>query len=456
MYRASNRAAGRGQRLAVLTLGFGMLFAAASASAAPAVLYTDLASAPVGAFVTVFGKRLSGAAVVGADVISQSDTTIVLDWDGTATTVAGVPLQVTTRAGRVREATTSTLTSVCNSVAAGDVIYLRGGTYSARCGSTGWGSEQFNLGAQFSGVAFIGYPGETVTVRNMRTEDESGRANDVTIANMAMSGEWCVHGASFWESDESGSRNVRVVNVDCRGTYGSANTMTGLISSIGGDGWKVLGSRFSNNAPAPINNNHAIYVNVGADDIELAWNRFSNMRMGHVIQVYTDGPNRVYANIDIHDNEFIAASPNDIRGISNGNCTADSTFRIWNNVLINTGQDFSSIFVSCGRADVFHNTVSAGSGPTLLMQWGSPVVTARNNVFLGGGISRLTGTLTQGNNVTTGVVDNTGRLTVPVMAPSAGISTDHDAQGRGATVTVGAFESAAVPRPMSPTALLVQ
>ena len=85
--------------------------------------------------------------------------------------------------------------------------------------------------------------------------------------------------------------------------------MTGLMSSIGGDGWKVLGSRFSNNAPAPINNNHAIYVNVGADDIELAWNRFSNMRMGHVIQVYTDGPNRVYANIDIHDNEFVAASP---------------------------------------------------------------------------------------------------------------------------------------------------
>jgi hypothetical protein len=436
-------------------LGVGLCFIATAGNAQPAVLYTDLASAPVGAFVTVFGKRLSGAAVVGADVISQTDTKIVLQWEGTNVTVGGIPLGVTTRSGRIREATTSTLSSVCSSVAAGDVIYLRGGTYTQRCGVTSWGTQQFNLGRAFNNVSFIGYPGENVIIGRVLTEDGAGQADGVTIANMSLSGEDCIFGASFWQNEESGSVNGRVVNIDCRGTYGSGNTMTGLIA-FGGDGWKVLGSRFTNNAPSAINNNHAIYVNVGADDVELAWNRFSNMRMGHVIQVYTDGADRRYENINIHNNEFIAASPSDIRGISNGNCTADSTFRIWNNVLLNVGQDFSSIFVSCGQADVFHNTVRAGSGPALLLQWGSPVVNARNNVFIGGPISRLTGTLNQSNNVTTGVVDSAGRLTVPVMAPSVGISSDHDAQGRGATVTVGAFESAAVPRPNPPTALLVQ
>src|SRR5262245_25158888 len=90
--------------------------AASLAHAAPAIFYTDLPSAPAGAFVTVFGKRFTGATVAGAEVVSQTDTKVVLKWQGTDATIGGIAVPVTTRTGRIREATTSTLSSVCSSV----------------------------------------------------------------------------------------------------------------------------------------------------------------------------------------------------------------------------------------------------------------------------------------------------------------------------------------------------
>jgi hypothetical protein len=123
------------------------LFAAGLAQAAPAILYTDLAAAPAGAFVTVFGKRLAGAAVVGADVISQTDSQVVLKWKGTSATIGGIAVPVTTTAGRVLEATPSNFGSLVSGVKSGDIIYLHGGTYSSQYGTTTWGSQNLILGS---------------------------------------------------------------------------------------------------------------------------------------------------------------------------------------------------------------------------------------------------------------------------------------------------------------------
>lgn len=429
-----------GQRVAAIA---GLLSICATAAAAPGIKYTDLASAPTGAFVTVFGTDLIGA-VQGAEVISQTATKVVLRWQGTSATIGGIPVPVTTRAGRVREATPSTFGSVVSSIQSGDVIYLRGGTYSGQYGTTTWSSERLVLGSWASNTAFIGYPGETASLQDARMGDGAGKANGVTIANLKMGGEDCVFGDSYWENDESGATNGRVVNIDCHGTYGSQNTMTGLVA-FGADGWRVLGNRFSNNAPSAINNNHGVYLNVGADDAEVAWNTFRNMRMGHVIQIHTDGPARVYENIRIHNNEIIGNSNGDVRGIVVSGCTNSSTVDIYNNVLLNVGQDFSGIAVYCGQVQIRHNTLSNIRGPTLLMAWGSGfTVTARNNIFIGGAMQTSVGQLVQSDNVTSGTVGSDGRMATPVMKPNVGISTDHAAQARGSSTAVGAYESGSV------------
>jgi len=259
-------------------------------------------------------------------------------------------------------------------------------------------------------------------------------SNGLVVANVKMAGTYCVNGGSWWEAEESGAKNVRVVNIDCHGNYGSANTMTGLVG-FGGDGWKVLGNRFTNNAPAPINNNHAVYATVGADDAEVAWNLFSNMKMGHVIQQHTDGPLRQYDRLSIHDNELVGANSGDIRGINISGCTASSTSDIYNNVLLNLGQDFSGINTYCGQVKVRHNTLAKIAAPPLLVQGGT--VMAQNNVFIG---RANVGSFTGSNNVTSGTVDSTGRMVGAPKAPNVGVNVDHAGVPRGATVSVGAYE----------------
>jgi hypothetical protein len=420
------------------------LLLAGTSFAAPAILYTDLASVPNGGWVTVFGRRLQGATVAGADVVSQSDTQVVLKWKGTAATIGGVAVPVTTSSGRVLEATPSNFGSQVNNARSGDVVYMRAGNYSGKYGTTTWGAEALTLGSWASGVAYVGYPGEVAQLSNVRFEDGVGKANNTTIANLKMAAGSCIHGGMWWESDESGATGGRIVNITCNGNYGSANTMTGLVA-LGGDNWKILGNTFTNNAPSPINNNHAVYVNVGADNVEIAWNKFSNMKMGHVIQQHTDGPQRKYENLSIHDNELRGTNAQDIRGINISGCSSDSTSDIYNNVLINLGQSFSGIMAYCGQVRVRQNTLSGIAAPTISVSGGS--VTAQNNILIGQAVN---GNINGSNNVTSGSVDSTGHMSNAPSAPNVGITSDHDGNPRGSTVSVGAFEGNAVARPNAP------
>jgi len=402
-------------------------------SGGTSVSYTDLAYAPPNALVTVFGFGLD-AAVTGAEVVSQSATKTVLKWTGSAATIGGVAVPVTSRAGRVLEATASNFGTQCNSLKSGDVLYVHAGSVTQRCGVTTWGSEQITLGTKFANTAIVGYPGEAAPqMGSVRLDDGNGQGTGITIAGLKLKGTQCLRDGSWWETNESGPAGGRFVNNDCFGNYGSSNTMTGLIN-IGGDGVKVFGNHFSNNAPSPINNNHAVYINVGADDVEVGWNKFDNMKMGHVIQQHTDGTARLYERISIHDNELSAGNNQDMRGINISGCTSDSTADIYNNVLTNVGQQFSGIMVYCGKATIRQNTLSKISGPTVNAP-SSAVV--KNNILLGGA---ATGGFKGTDNVTTGTVDADGHPTTPTHAPNVGINMDHAGAPRGSTVTVGAYE----------------
>jgi len=392
-----------------------LLAAPALASGAPVIYYTDLAVGPntggesnLGAFVTVFGRgfgmtRGNGSVTIGGGQAgsyrSWADTKIVIQLgpqamsgnisvtDAAAATSNGVPFTV--GAGRVREATTATMASVVSSVQSGDVIYMRGGTYSSRYGTTTWGDRALVLGPWAANVAFVGYPGESVTIGAVNLADQGGVANGVTLANFSIRSSFdCIYGGHFWQNEESGATNTRAINLDCQANYGSANTMTGLIA-LGGDGWRVLGSYFHDTGSVAVNNNHAIYIQVGADDVEVAWNRFERIKLGHVIQTHTDGTARTYENIRVHDNEISATSPDDCRGINFGNVSSSSYGVVYNNVLRNVGQDFSAIAVYAGTWKIFNNTlVGIKASPGIVWVQGSGGhAEVRNNVIVSNGQS---------------------------------------------------------------------
>lgn len=484
---ADRSARGVGRRLARLTWALVFMFAVPGlAVAAPAIFYTDLAAAPnrggendAGAFVTVYGRgfgtmRGNGSVTVGGGQVaayrSWSDNKIVVQLGSQARsgniivrTNAGetsnsVPFTV--RDGRVLEATTSNIGSVVNSVRAGDVVYLRGGNYTGRYGTTDWGNMQFTLGPWASDTAFVGYPGETVNVRDWRVGDRSGHANGVTIANMVMRvNEQCVQGNHYWENEESGARNVRLVGNDCQGNY-NYNTQTGLIA-LGGDGWKIFGNYLHDTGTSPpINNNHAIYIQVGADDVEVAWNRFERLRMGHVIQVHTDGTPRLYENILIHDNELTGASPGDMRGVVAGNISNNSTVYVYNNIFRNLGQSFSAVLITGGTVVVEHNTLDRISAPdgAIQVSWSSaPRVTARNNIINPLSGSRAFGA-TNGSSLNQ-ITQIENKTNVPLVADrpaniltgaTATFKVDHAGVLRADPPTVGAYELGDGPVAMAP------
>jgi hypothetical protein len=420
---------------------------AALRAPAPALMFTDLTSGPNeggqdrgGVFVTLYGHRFgtrTGAATVllagqpVTRVLSWTDERIVVQLDRSAQSgdfavidaqgqrSGGVPFVV--RPGRIRfvaaegQGDGSSQRPMSPQRAAmglqpGDTLYFRAGLYDGRYADQHWGQWNYALGPNHAGrpglpVAFVGYPSELAVFEapgpnygNFGLRDGQGlesRADDIVIANLTLRGaDVCIGGGGITvavgEQAKSGAQRVRVVGVKCSARY-RGNTMTGLLS-IANDGWRVYGNDFHDTGTnPPINNNHAVYVVVGASDVDIGYNRFRNLKMGHVIQVHTDTQFR-FDNVRIHGNVIIGARPEDCRGINIGHVADGSNGAIFNNVLVNLGQDFSGIAVYGGHWSIFNNTLYKVSSRTGMLwfsgQYGSsPSAEVFNNVFVSDGRS---------------------------------------------------------------------
>jgi hypothetical protein len=331
----------------------------------PLGYYTDLASAPVGAWVTAYGTGFgsNGTVTLGGTtqtVRSYSDTKVVFTVSGSggALMVGGKSLgNLPVHTGRLLEATPSTFGTIWSSVQPGDVIYMRAGTYNQVYGEGSWYQdctlETYKDGTSTQPIAVLGYPGETVTWRNagrhspicLGDANHAGqKASWLTFADFNITGDaTCIDGGGDTTipaggPDETGGTNIRIVGIRCEITDTSDNTMTGMIS-IQGDGAKILGNTFINNPNRVIiNNNHGIYIQNGADDVEVAYNIMDGLRMGHVIQIHQDGTPKLYERLNVHDNHLQGLQYGDMRGISVVNIDNASTVTIERNVFRHQGQ----------------------------------------------------------------------------------------------------------------------
>lgn len=436
------------RRLALLTL---LLFGGApfAHAATPALFFSDLDGGPntggqddKGAFVTVWGnnfgaERGAGEVTVGGGAVERflhwSDRKIIFQLgpntasgdiiviSGTGQQSNGIPFQV--RSGRIffidaaaKSNGSGTFESPWRSpesfyrrIRPGDIGYFRAGTYGENYGGN-WGERNFALGADKGGaegrpVAFVGYPNETAILRapgathgNVTLLDSTRtRANYLTFANLVFQSVGdCLGGGGFWQDEEAGGKYIRVVGNKFSASY-TGNTMTGLVS-VQGDGWRIFGNEFADTGTTPpINNNHAVYIQTGADDVEVAWNVFRNLRMGHVIQVHTDVFYK-YENIRIHDNMISAENSGDSRGIVVGRSLPGSYGVIYNNVLYNLGQGFSAIAIYSGDWKVYNNTLYNIRAPGGMI-WVSnqsgkrPTAEIVNNILYSDGESAYVGAL---------------------------------------------------------------
>lgn len=328
-------------------------------------VYTDLASAPVGAWVTAYCAN-------GSKLVTQ--------YAGTPFPACGQTLSIATHQGRVLEVTPATIRAAVASWQAGDVLYLRAGTYSGVVCSDGWnGDSNFDVcpsaATAEQPIAIVGYPGEVATLTGAGSRPNfvlgkggPDKREHLVIANLNLIGNSdCIDsGANTGTvATETGAAHVRVVGNTCTITNATGNTMTGLIA-IGGDDWKVLGNTWKDPANRTvINNNHVIYVQNGADDVEIAYNTLVGLHVGHVIQVHQDGGGSLlYERIHIHDNLLRANSPADMRGITTSLVADASTILIENNRIENVGQG------DWGWLNVYRGQVTAQGNVALRTQGG--------------------------------------------------------------------------------------
>ena len=401
---------------------FFLCLCASAASAAPAIYYADLTHGPntggqdnKGAFITIWGRgfgstRGSSAITVGGGAVDSypvwSETKVSFQLGPNAAT-GYIVITVNNETASTQDCNPSMQFTVNNDMEIyfvdgeidsggsgtyaspwttprdwidhlesrgddiGDILYFRAGTYTGGYGETAWNAACFMLtnehrGSSVAPVAYVAYPGETVTITNgssrpcfQLSKGSPNTGSDYTTISQFVLNHGNSEGVCSCGTDrdtEEGAVYMRVVGCEINGNYGSANTMTGLIQ-ISGDHNYIFGCDFENDAPSAINNNHAVYIQGGADNAKVAYNYFHSMKMGHVIQTHSDGGGHlVYENIHIYNNLLSMDAVRDTRGISISLLDPDSTEYIYNNIFDTLGQNFSAITVYNGYVHIYNNT----------------------------------------------------------------------------------------------------
>ena len=408
------------------------------------LFHTDLSDGPKtgydnnnGCYVTLFGYgfgaiRGAGSVSLGggtvASYFSWSDTKIIVQLgpavstgDFTVTNNSGQsatgclqkPFEsssdFTVRSGSIVEVTTSNAASVLPTISAGNVYYVRSGTYNGIYNaSAGSPFETFEIDNSHSGsannnIGIVGYPGE-----QPRFNGQTGRetcvhlnwagdlvtpAHHITFSNLYLNGG--MDGGATLSLSRSGGHHIRLVG--CKITaeiWGSSVVSTGAVDAPG-NYWHILSNEFTQIGGVSNNQAHALYVQVGASFIRIAWNYFHGNRTGAQVQIHTDAQAHDGGGVDVFDFQDVqvfsnvltgtAVGTDDARGITCSDMTAGSTTFIYNNVLYTTGRGDGAIILIQGTHKVWNNTLYKCTGVPIVVSYFPPTdrynVEIKNNII---------------------------------------------------------------------------
>ncbi len=472
----------------LILLGFGR-----EALAGPRVLYTDLASGPNsggendgGTYLSIFGRGFGeslaaievkiGGFDVGRKVLlgvsnGRQDIQKLVVQLGSLVRTGAVQVSVggaesntdvsfTVRTGEiyfVDQAANngdgsgtfadpwSSPQSYYRAAKAGDIVYMRAGTYRGEYGYVNWGANftmragtgnNTDTGTREMPVSYVAYPGELVVLEASSGDDpvsnfKAGNAEMawLTVAGFTMRAFHSCVSSNEWTNADG----WRIVDNICYGLTRTTELQSGSI--LPGASYNfVLGNRITGGRTGS-KMDHAIYSSGCGSEVDIGWNVIddNNFARGPLIVVNYES-NRCAAgeyagNSYIHDN-VIDSTTYRSRCIGVFNQSFESgdpvtpVSMIYNNVLIGCGVvdgdgDQAAIYVGNGAAEIHNNTLYE-TGPVAFSMGGfSPVieyVSLYNNIFhMASGAtgyydlqSSVVATLNANNNLYFGIAAYTG------------------------------------------------
>ncbi len=402
-----------------LVCGVSVSLAAPAVFAYPVLWYSDLDSGPVGAYVTVWGKGFgatAGGVKLGstpANIVSWRDTKV--EFGVPANSGNGITLQntigqvsnglpFTTRSGGIFFVSKSMgsnsnnglaaapgsagvgpwrdLSAAMSKVVAGDVVYVRAGSYPEVLKSS-YSTNLYISGKNGTAgfpIAIVAYPGESATIggsgstRTGRTIFFEGSSHDWTIAKFTLT---ATSSATQFGGAGDAAR-LRLIGNTASGVGSTYGTL--IVKSC--SNCKILGNHIYNSGTPGNKLAHLIYYGgygVG-NGLEIAWNLLHDELGGRCIQVYGHLDGDRLSGLSIHDN-IVYNCPYD--GILVG--ASDAAYKPWisdaavyNNIVYNTGGGIR-IDNPGVAARVLHNTLHDNS--TSLKLEAAKSAEARNNIL---------------------------------------------------------------------------
>ncbi|MBI5442812.1 MAG: hypothetical protein HY900_16565, partial [Deltaproteobacteria bacterium] len=352
-------------------------------AAGPRLMFTDIESGPgtggeggFGAFISIYGEGFgatqgSSTVTIGGQPVARvqswgQDTAFARSLDrivvqpgpgvvsgDIVVAVAGQAsngLPVTVRAGNVYFVNPSTggdgnpgtfaqpwatLWRPRQTLVAGDIVYVEGGTFSQMDPDVpGWDTLLFldtsraASGTPAAPIAYLGYPGNPPLLdnaaarRGIYLNQDSGPLSYYVIGNMRFT--------AMGESVLVTGVGHRIVGNDLsNGGDGNKVGVFGDTSAI-----EILGNRFDSNG-TPTTKSYSIYIQgFGVNrDIDVGWNEVRNQE-GRSIQVYGHIAGDVVDDLRIHDNVFVGSDLNNVLlGGSDGGTEILGTVRVTGNII---------------------------------------------------------------------------------------------------------------------------
>jgi PKD repeat protein len=422
--------------LVLALFGWGLASPVRAQGVGPRLLFTDIESGPgtggqdnLGAFITIYGEGFgatqgSSTVTVGgkpvARVISwgennaaarSMDRIVVQPGPGAISgdikvssgsrTSNGLPFTVRTGNIYFVNQTTgadsnpgtyaqpwATIWRPRQTVVAGDIVYVQGGTFSTLDPAMpGWDTLVFldtslcATGTAAAPIAYLGYPGNpprfanAAARRGIYLNQDSGPLSYYVIGNVLF--------GEMIESILVTGIGHRIVGNDLHdGGVGDKVGVFGNTSAI-----RILGNRFDSNG-TPETKYYAIYVQgFGVNrDIDIGWNEVRDQE-GRSIQVYGHAAGDIVDDLRIHDNVLMGSDLNNLLlGGSDGGTEILGTVSVTGNVIVGSrSAEGLRVNDPGGTVTIENNTIAGNAvAQVYIEEAGAGRVTLRNNIIVAG------------------------------------------------------------------------
>ena len=238
------------------------------------------------------------------------------------------------------QTSSSELSAAVGAAKPGDVIVLRGGTWTdsavdgafVRFWKTGGTAPTGTKGTGYMTVT--GYPGETVNIQAPSGGGVQGGGEEAQQAKYLVFSNLTIAGAKSASSDGAPMNSQvhgdfwRIVNNDISWQGVSGTMLAGGVVGRFTSG-KILGNHIHHIDGGYMN--HGVYLDTATTNAELAYNEINNVSAGNLVQTYDSAGGDAITNLDIHHNSIHDGGRYGLN-FSDGTRSVHA----WNNLVYNT------------------------------------------------------------------------------------------------------------------------